>query len=38
MFKQLGFDDFNSVNIQVLGAEDTYGTNARTKVTHTHTD
>ncbi|KAG7236302.1 hypothetical protein INR49_001218 [Caranx melampygus] len=31
MFKQLGLDDFSSVNIQVLGAEDTYGANARTK-------
>uniref|UniRef100_A0A3Q3J5W4 Uncharacterized protein n=1 Tax=Monopterus albus TaxID=43700 RepID=A0A3Q3J5W4_MONAL len=27
MFKQLGLDDFSSVNIQVLGAEDTYGAN-----------
>ncbi|XP_038841238.1 uncharacterized protein LOC120039989, partial [Salvelinus namaycush] len=25
MFKQLGLEDFTSVNIQVLGAEDTYG-------------
>ncbi|KAK6322990.1 hypothetical protein J4Q44_G00053290 [Coregonus suidteri] len=25
MFKQLGLEDFSSVNIQVLGAEDTYG-------------
>ncbi|XP_047442375.1 uncharacterized protein lratb.1 isoform X2 [Mugil cephalus] len=31
MFKQLGLDDFNSVNVQVLGAEDTYGANARSK-------
>lgn len=31
MFKQLGFDDFGSVNIQVLGAEDTYGHNAKSK-------
>ncbi|XP_068163916.1 uncharacterized protein lratb.1 [Antennarius striatus] len=31
MFKQLGLDDFSSVNIQVLGAEDTYGANAQTK-------
>ncbi|XP_047242020.1 uncharacterized protein LOC124880739 isoform X2 [Girardinichthys multiradiatus] len=31
MFKQLGLEDFNSVNIQVLGAEDTYGPNARRK-------
>ncbi|KAG8005897.1 hypothetical protein GBF38_004941 [Nibea albiflora] len=29
IFKQLGMDDFSSVNIQVLGAEDTYGANAR---------
>uniref|UniRef100_A0A3P9DTB2 Si:ch73-132f6.5 n=1 Tax=Maylandia zebra TaxID=106582 RepID=A0A3P9DTB2_9CICH len=27
MFKQLGLEDFSSVNIQVLGAEDTYGAN-----------
>ncbi|XP_040887573.1 uncharacterized protein lratb.1 isoform X2 [Toxotes jaculatrix] len=31
MFEQLGLEDFSSVNIQVLGAEDTYGANARTK-------
>uniref|UniRef100_A0A3B5Q6Y6 Si:ch73-132f6.5 n=1 Tax=Xiphophorus maculatus TaxID=8083 RepID=A0A3B5Q6Y6_XIPMA len=31
MFQQLGLEDFNSVNIQVLGAEDTYGPNARRK-------
>ncbi|KAM4564376.1 uncharacterized protein V3H82_013441 [Fundulus diaphanus] len=31
MFKQLGLKDFDSVNIQVLGAEDTYGPNARCK-------
>lgn len=31
MFKQLGLEDFSSVNIQVLGAEDTYGANARYK-------
>uniref|UniRef100_A0A3Q2DGP9 Si:ch73-132f6.5 n=1 Tax=Cyprinodon variegatus TaxID=28743 RepID=A0A3Q2DGP9_CYPVA len=29
MFKQLGLEDFSSINIQVLGAEDTYGPNAR---------
>ncbi|KAM3591161.1 uncharacterized protein V6R79_023716 [Siganus canaliculatus] len=29
IFKQLGLEDFSSVNIQVLGAEDTYGANAR---------
>lgn len=34
MFKQLGLDSFSSVNIQVLGAEDTYGANAHTKVKH----
>lgn len=28
MFKHLGLEDFSSVNIQVLGAEDTYGFNA----------
>lgn len=33
IFKQLGMEDFSSVNVQVLGAEDTYGANARTKVT-----
>uniref|UniRef100_A0A3B4XN45 Si:ch73-132f6.5 n=1 Tax=Seriola lalandi dorsalis TaxID=1841481 RepID=A0A3B4XN45_SERLL len=27
MFKQLGLEDFGSVNVQVLGAEDTYGAN-----------
>lgn len=31
IFKQLGFEDFSSVNIQVLGAEDTYGHNAKYK-------
>ncbi|XP_069031638.1 uncharacterized protein lratb.1 [Embiotoca jacksoni] len=31
MFKQLKMEDFNSVNIQILGAEDTYGANARNK-------
>ncbi|XP_008294371.1 uncharacterized protein LOC103367950 [Stegastes partitus] len=31
MFKQLGMEDFSSVNIQVLGAEDTYGANACSK-------
>ncbi|XP_053271813.1 uncharacterized protein lratb.1 [Pleuronectes platessa] len=31
MFKQLGMEDFSSVNVQVLGAEDTYGPNADTK-------
>ncbi|KAF7641729.1 hypothetical protein LDENG_00273760, partial [Lucifuga dentata] len=31
MFKQLGLEDFSSVNIQILGAEDTYGANARYK-------
>ncbi|XP_072232490.1 uncharacterized protein lratb.1 isoform X2 [Leuresthes tenuis] len=31
LFKQLGLEDFNSVNVQVLGAEDTYGANARNK-------
>ncbi|XP_029283341.1 uncharacterized protein LOC115005596 isoform X2 [Cottoperca gobio] len=29
MLKQLQLDDFSSVNVQVLGAEDTYGPNAR---------
>lgn len=33
IFKQLGIEDFSSVNVQVLGAEDTYGANAHTKVT-----
>ncbi|XP_054912085.1 uncharacterized protein LOC129376497 [Poeciliopsis prolifica] len=28
MFRQLDLEDFHSVNIQVLGAEDTYGPNA----------
>ncbi|XP_041841045.1 uncharacterized protein lratb.1 isoform X2 [Melanotaenia boesemani] len=31
MFKQLGLEDFSSVNVQVLGAEDTYGPNAHNK-------
>ncbi|KAM4536306.1 uncharacterized protein PAE49_020960 [Odontesthes bonariensis] len=31
LFKQLGLEDFNSVNVQVLGAEDTYGANAHNK-------
>uniref|UniRef100_A0A665U4D9 Uncharacterized LOC115058955 n=1 Tax=Echeneis naucrates TaxID=173247 RepID=A0A665U4D9_ECHNA len=31
IFKQLEMEDFSSVNIQVLGAEDTYGANARNK-------
>ncbi|XP_029932800.1 uncharacterized protein LOC115377073 [Myripristis murdjan] len=31
IFKQLGLEDFNSVNVQVLGAEDTYGANVRNK-------
>ncbi|CAJ1048283.1 uncharacterized protein lratb.1 [Xyrichtys novacula] len=31
IFKQLGMEDFSAVNIQVLGAEDTYGENARSK-------
>ncbi|XP_059211135.1 uncharacterized protein LOC131989817 [Centropristis striata] len=31
MFKQLKFEDFSSVNVQILGAEDTYGPNARSK-------
>ncbi|XP_028848850.1 uncharacterized protein LOC114797820 isoform X2 [Denticeps clupeoides] len=28
IFKQLGLEDYSSVNIQILGAEDTYGTHA----------
>uniref|UniRef100_A0A3B5AC80 Uncharacterized LOC103367950 n=1 Tax=Stegastes partitus TaxID=144197 RepID=A0A3B5AC80_9TELE len=32
MFKQLGMEDFSSVNIQVLGAEDTYGANGSREV------
>ncbi|CAL1591042.1 unnamed protein product [Knipowitschia caucasica] len=31
IFKQLGLEDFSAVNIQVLGAEDTYGLNAKYK-------
>ncbi|XP_067436774.1 uncharacterized protein lratb.1 [Thunnus thynnus] len=31
IFKQLNLEDFSSVNIQVLGAEDTYGANAHAK-------
>ncbi|XP_055361007.1 uncharacterized protein LOC114850373 isoform X2 [Betta splendens] len=31
IFRQLEFGDFSSVHIQVLGAEDTYGANARTR-------
>lgn len=32
IFKQLGLEEFSSVNIQVLGAEDTYGANASSQV------
>uniref|UniRef100_A0A667ZM70 Si:ch73-132f6.5 n=1 Tax=Myripristis murdjan TaxID=586833 RepID=A0A667ZM70_9TELE len=32
IFKQLGLEDFNSVNVQVLGAEDTYGANGSREV------
>lgn len=28
MFRQLGLDDYTDVNVQVLGAEDTYGPHA----------
>uniref|UniRef100_A0A3Q3ATB5 Si:ch73-132f6.5 n=1 Tax=Kryptolebias marmoratus TaxID=37003 RepID=A0A3Q3ATB5_KRYMA len=31
MFHQFGLEDFHSVHVQVLGAEDTYGPNARCK-------
>ncbi|KAM4611638.1 uncharacterized protein ACJ7VT_012315 [Polymixia lowei] len=31
IFKQLGLEDFSSVNVQVLGAEDTYGPHANSK-------
>ncbi|XP_020777720.2 uncharacterized protein lratb.1 isoform X1 [Boleophthalmus pectinirostris] len=31
IFKQLGLEDYSAVNIQVLGAEDTYGLNAKFK-------
>ncbi|KAK7910101.1 hypothetical protein WMY93_014785 [Mugilogobius chulae] len=31
IFKQLGLEDYSAVNIQVLGAEDTYGLNAKYK-------
>ncbi|XP_068569174.1 uncharacterized protein lratb.1 isoform X3 [Cebidichthys violaceus] len=31
MLQQLKLEDFSSVNVQVLGAEDTYGLNARSK-------
>uniref|UniRef100_A0A8C6SG42 Si:ch73-132f6.5 n=1 Tax=Neogobius melanostomus TaxID=47308 RepID=A0A8C6SG42_9GOBI len=31
IFKQLGLDDYSAVNVQVLGAEDTYGLNAKYK-------
>lgn len=33
IFRQVDLQDFSCVNAQVLGAEDTYGPNARTKVT-----
>ncbi|KAF6714743.1 hypothetical protein FQA47_023466 [Oryzias melastigma] len=33
LFQLLSLDDFSAVNIQILGAEDTYGHNARNKVT-----
>lgn len=32
IFKQLGLEDFSAVNIQALGAEDTYGLNAKFKL------
>lgn len=32
MFHQLGLEDYSEVNIQVLGAEDTYGPHARDTV------
>lgn len=35
IFQQVGLQDFSCVNAQVLGAEDLYGANARTKVTFT---
>ncbi|XP_028329783.1 uncharacterized protein LOC114480128 [Gouania willdenowi] len=31
MFKNLGLEDFSAVNVQILGAEDTFGPNARDK-------
>ncbi|XP_054457194.1 uncharacterized protein lratb.1 [Anoplopoma fimbria] len=31
MLQQLKMEDFSSVNVQILGAEDTYGPNARSK-------
>ncbi|XP_075941067.1 uncharacterized protein LOC142943437 [Anarhichas minor] len=31
MLQQLQLEDFSSVNVQILGAEDTYGPNARSK-------
>ncbi|XP_066575615.1 uncharacterized protein LOC136765046 [Amia ocellicauda] len=31
IFKKLGLDDFSSVNVQVLGSEDTYGPHARSQ-------
>ncbi|XP_037614872.1 uncharacterized protein lratb.1 isoform X2 [Sebastes umbrosus] len=31
ILKQLKLEDFSSVNVQILGAEDTYGPNARSK-------
>lgn len=33
MFQQLRLEDFSAVNIQILGAEDTYGANAHRTVT-----
>lgn len=36
IFRQVKLQDFSCVNAQVLGSEDLYGANARTKVTFTH--
>lgn len=35
MFRQLGLEDYSEVNIQVLGAEDSYGAHAHNTVSLT---
>ncbi|XP_063314614.1 uncharacterized protein LOC134614581 [Pelobates fuscus] len=32
MFTHLGYDDFSAVNVQIIGAEDTYGPHAKDKL------
>lgn len=32
MFSQLGYEDYNAVNIQILGSEETYGPHAKRNI------